>query len=317
MLVRRKLASSDSGVAGVIGVILILAVVITAYANAIRTDLPKFGAEGEHAWDRSTGDRLTQFTRALAEGLTAGAPLATIVEGPPKPRGVDVPLLGHAEPFAASGTIAFVPECASFSGDHTLASGVRIEDLRASAGGCLSFQAAPVYSPAFAYRVELGGMLRVQGDRAVVLSGPSLELDASNPNSYRVAIGVPGLRGDSTTTSVGATNARVDLVPGPFSVEVERSPNAASAEWRLRTAYPTAWKAWYETRLEQAGFLPVRSSPGPGGSSSDYSVVCAPVDCAQDAQGLGTVVVRIEGPRVDGDDLRLSLSYGIFDVNLR
>lgn len=313
----RRLKEDDRGIAGAIGVLLILAVMVTAWANAMRTQIPLYGADAEDAWDREVSRTLSEFSRALGAGLTAGAPMAMIIPPPAEPRALDVPLLGRAEPHSASGMIAFLPACASFTGSHRLTNAVTIDDLREGATGCLTFQAMPIYGPGFGYRVELGGILRVQDDRAVVLAGPPLEMDASIPTEARIAIGLPGLRGAASSASVGGTSARVDLIPGPYAGEVEQTPNAASADWRFETAYPQAWKVWFETRLAQAGFVASRVSPGVGQSASDFTLACDPVDCSRAASGMGALVVHLEGPRTDGDDLKLSVTYGIFDVNIR
>ena len=42
-----------------------------------------------------------------------------------------------------------------------------------------------------------------------------------------------------------------------------------------------------------------------------------PVDCSVGASGKGTLVVTLEGPRTDVADLRLSFSYGVYDVNVQ
>lgn len=307
----------DQGVAGVIGVVLVLAVLVTAYGNAVRTDLPAYGADAERAWDDAVGSALRQFGRAMADGLTAGAPMAATLPPQPEPRALDVPLLGRAAPLPASALVSFVPGCASLTATHALADGSEVTDLRAGSTGCLRFQSEPVYSAPFAYRVELGGVLRVQGERAVVLAGPALELDATTPTEYRVAIGVPGLRGEPATTSVGAGGVRIDLVSGPYAGEIEQAPNAGSAKWRLETAYPDAWRTWLETRFDASGFVEHRVSPGAGESPGDYAITCSPADCSRGPDGTGIVEVTIHGPRTDTPDLKLSVTYSLFDVNVR
>lgn len=307
---------TEGAVASVVGVVLILAVIVGAYANAIRTDLPALGAASEREWSATVAQALGDFARALAGGLADGAPLSTLLQGPPSPRGIDVPLLGQAVPLAATGTIAFDPACSALTADHVIQEGPLVSDLNAGATGCLHFQAEPVYSSPFGYRVEAGGLLRVQADGAVVLAGPALDLDAGSPLAYRAALGAPGLRGEPTSTSLGSTSARIDLVPGPSVGEVEQSPNAASATWRIETAFPRAWRNWFDARFAHAGFQRERADPAPGESAADYAVFCVPADCATDALGRGVVEVRIEGPRLDANDLKLSVTYAVFDVNV-
>jgi hypothetical protein len=314
---RKPLRQDDSGVAGAIGIVLVLAVVIAAYGNAVRTEIPVFGAAAERQWDQDVGETFRQLSRSLGAGLTAGAPMATLIPPPPAPGAVEIPILGRREPVPPGGVVGFMPSCASLSATHEVTDGRVINDLRAGAIGCLTFQSETVYSPSFAYRVEMGGLLRVQGERAVVLAGPPLELDAGSPDERRVALGVPGLRGDASTSTIAASSGRIDLVPGPHSGEIEQEPNAANASWQLTTSYPEAWRTWFETRFSQAGFVAARAAPGPGQSSADFVLSCAPADCTRGPDGLGTLTVRIEGPRTDTNDLKLSLTYGLFDINVR
>lgn len=319
----RRMKEDDSGIAGAIGVLLILAVLVTAWANAMQTQIPLYGKEAEGDWDRDMAFALGEFTRAMGAGLTSGAPMAGILPMPPEARSLDVPLLGSASPQPPSGLIEFKPACASFTGTHVLANGTTVVDLRDGSMGCLEFQAAPIYGPAFGYRIELGALLRVQGDRAVVLAGPPIELNASvglggsGSNEQRISLGLPGLRGPASSASLSGASARVDLIPGPHAGEIEQAPNAMKADWRIETAYPTAWKSWFETRFAQAGFVASRPSPPVGASSFDYSLTCEPVDCSLGAGGKGVVLVNMEGPHIAGADLKLSVTYGIFDVNIR
>lgn len=308
--------TGDDAVAAVVGVIIVLAVLITAYSNAVHTEVPAFGADAERSWDDAVGDAFRGMGESLSAGLTTGTPMARTVPPPPDAQALEIPFLGRRTPSPPSGVVAFASTCASLTASHEVIEGRSIRDLTGGASGCLTFRGEPVYSNAFSYRIEFGGVMRLQEDRAVVLSGPALAVDASDANTYRVTLGVPALRGDTASASADA-GVRVDLVPGPFASDVSSHPNAANVTWQLDTPYAQAWKTWFETRFQQAGLVAPRASPGTGQSSADYSVACAPLDCSRGAGGLGSVIVRIEGPRTDSNDLRLSTTYGIFDVNVR
>lgn len=311
-----QLQTDDNAVAAVVGVIIVLAVLITAYSNAVHTEVPAFGADAERSWDDTVGDAFRGMGESLSAGLTTGAPMARTVPPPPDAQALEIPLLGRRAPAEPNGVVAFASSCASLTASHDVIEGRTIRDLTLGASGCLTFRADTLYSDAFAYRIEFGGVMRQQEDRAVVLSGPALTVDASDANAYRITLGVPALRGDAASASADS-GVRVDLVPGPFASDVSSHPNAANLTWQLDTPYPKAWKTWFETRLTQAGLVASRASPATGESSADYSVVCAPVDCSRGPSGVGSVIVRIEGPRTDSNDLRLSTTYGIFDVNVR
>lgn len=293
----------DSAVAGVVGFVLLLAVALALFARSVNTQVPIYGAEAEHAWD---GEVAAAFRQADAALAMHDAPPSTIaVPPPPTPRALEAPLLGRAEPARATGTVGFAPACAAFGATHVLANGTSVNDVAGGSTGCLTFQASPPYSAPFGERIELGGLLRVQGPRAVVIQGPPIELEVVSPTLYRVGLGLSGLRGQATSLSVDSVPVRVDLVPGPSTSEVEQAPNAASARWTLSTASPSAWKAWWTTRFEQAGF-------------ASTSVACQPADCSLDARGRGSVVIAINGPLATGAaDLKLSVAYGLTDVGLR
>lgn len=299
---------------------LMLAVAVTAYANTVRAKVPVYGEEAERAWDQTIANSFLEVKRAVTEGMESGAPASATVPMPPLPRTIDLPFLGSVAPYPPSGSVRFEPGCAAASATHTLTSGTTVTDLTGGAGGCVAFAATPVYSLPFGYSYELGGVLRLQAGKAVVLAGPPLELDASTPSEYRVSVSLPGLRGNAIGVSTDASNVHVDVVPGPAAAEVEQAPNAAHASWAFDTANPGAWKTWLSSRFTQAGFVAARASPAPGESSADFSVNCVPADAEGNcltSGGIGRVNVEIEGPRTDAADLKLSITYGIADVNLR
>ncbi|HVL48940.1 MAG TPA: hypothetical protein VM889_10320 [Candidatus Thermoplasmatota archaeon] len=299
------------------GIILMMALAVTVYANAVRSDIPVYGMDAESAWDAEIAGALRQLSRSTGQGLAEGAPVTVLLPPPPPARAVEMPFIGGAVPFSPSGTVFFDPRCGSFGATHVAGDGSAVTDLVSGSTGCLAFDAQPVYSKAFGYRMEYGGLVRVQGDRAIVVSGPPLEVEAVSPGEYRASLGLPGLRGHAISASNDAGSVRVDLVPGPAAREIEDAANARNATWTLVTEHPAAWKSWFESRFAQAGFTASRTAPLPGQSAADYTLRCMPVDCSVGASGKGTLVVTLEGPRTDVADLRLSFSYGVYDVNVQ
>ncbi len=306
----------DRALAGALGLVLMLAVMVTLYASAVRNDIPVYGEDAERAWDHEIASTFRQLGRATGQAIAEGAPVSATLPAPPEPKAIDVPLMGRTEPLQPSGSVSFRPDCASFTATHVLGDGTRVEDLTNGARGCIGFRATPVYSRAFGYDMEFGGVVRVQGNRSVVIAGPPVELQASSPNEHRVSIALPGLRGYASSISNDASNVGVNLIPGPSAREVERAANAREATWVLETAHPAAWKTWFGTQLGQSGLVASRANPGPGESGADYTLSCMPIDCTVGPSGRGTVTLALHGPRTDAADLKLSFTYGLYDVNL-
>lgn len=304
---RRSLAApgADKAVAGAVGLVLMLAVLVTAYANTVRANIPVYGEEAEHLWIEMVASSFVAVSDAVSDGIDAGATTSTAIPKPPPSKTIDLPLLGSAAPHRPSGSVSFEPGCALVSATHTLQSGIVVKDLEAASTGCVEFLSAPVYSLPVGYVYELGGVVREDGDRAVVIVGPPLAISQTSPDELRVTWSMAGLRGDAIGASVDAADVHVDIVPGAAAPEVEQAPNAARFTWTLESAHPAAWKHWYASRFAQAGI-----------PSSQHSVVCDPVDCSTPG-GRGAVVVSVEGPRTDVADIKLSITYGLADATLR
>ncbi len=304
----------DRAIAGILGFILLLAVLITVYAQIVSTDVPRWGAEVETTWDGTIRTSMSDLSRALRVDAQAG-PTTVIIPPPPEGTGFDIPILGKAKPIAPNGALTFYPRCGSFSATHTLASGANIVDLTNVSSGCVRFVTSPAYSAPIEYRIEFGGLLRIQGDRAVVLAGPPVLALNDSVATHRLSLTVPSLTGPGAASSSSAGVARVHVTPGLLApADAIVAANAASATWTLRTAYPSAWKLWFVSMLKDANFTDSRPSPGPGRSAADFNVVCVPVDCSVGADNLGSVRVTFYGPRTDRDDLLLGVAHGRFEV---
>jgi hypothetical protein len=294
----------DQGVAAVVGFVLILAAAITYYSYVVREDMPKWGAANEHAWDGAVGDAMTRLERAA--GAAVGSDTSVRQDIPPAPGapGLNVPFLSIARGAKAGGSVGFEPRCGGVDASHVVA-GVTVPDVVGGARGCIVFRAEPAYAQGFGYRTEFGGVLRVQGDKAFVLSGPPLQLAQAN-GKYVASLTLVDL--DGRAGSHGADNAptTIDLSPRPATVESALLNNSASAAWTLTTAYPAAWSAWFADEIGQAGFDPA------------LNYACAADDARCPGLGANDVRVVLGGP--DGSaatpDLSLSISYGRYEASI-
>lgn len=279
---------------------MLLALALTVYGAIALREVPEWGREAERAWEGEVQASLVALATASARGIGHASPVTGSVPMATDPQSVDVPLLGPLRPLPPTGSVSFEPACASFTAAHTKGA-LTIVDVAQGATGCLVVDGGAAYGPAFVYQLELGGLLRVQGDRAVVLRGPAFFDDpGSTPAAYRVGLSLASLRGHAVSAS-NAESVRVDLVPGAASLDEQAFQNAGSATWTLHTAHPTAWQVWYSHGLRAAGFDP---------ATNYVDSACTPL------AGLSCIVVHLGGPAAD-DDLNLALAQGIYDVSLR
>lgn len=307
---------TDDGIAAVVGALLMLAVGLTALTLVARADLPRYGEAAERAWDEELVAVANAITVAVST-LEPGRGEVLVPLPPPKtPEGIDIPLLGTLTPSAATGTVSWNPSCTILNATHTAWSGANVNDIVNGSAGCLSMKADHLYAIPTLYRIELGGLLRIQGDRAIVLAGPALTYSTANATEHRVSVVFPLVGGPAQTGSLHQ-GARADLVPGPHAAESSPSANAEAAVWTFHTAYPRAWSAWWETTLRAAGSLEDRPGATGGESPRDHRVECLPSNCAVGASGLGAVQVTIHGPRTDRNDLALSISTTSYVLALR
>lgn len=283
---------------------LLFALALTLYANAVRSDVPRWGAEAERAWDAQLAEAFGRLSHDMAGGIGRAEAVRTIFPASPIPKALDVPILGRTEPFRAGGALTFRDDCyeggvwLNATHDDTL-SAAAVDDIVSSVCGRLAFTLSPSYSPPFAYRVEFGGLLRVQGDSAVVVAGPLLDLKATDDDPstgfYEVSITMPDLYGAGTTAALDRSSVAVVLAPGPATPELAVERNAAWIQLDFHTPFAEAWEKWFDERLELAEF-------------EDYTVTA----------DSDSVSVTINGPRTDDEeaDLIYSLSYGLFKVTI-
>lgn len=288
-----------------VGFVLLLGALIAYYGYVAQNDVPRWGAEAEQNWDRQAGDALLRLDRAAGAGVGAGTAVTVLVPPAPEPRVFDMPLVGRAAPSRPVGTLSFAPACGGLVAEHVVGAST-IRDVAGGAKGCLVFRGDPHYSASFGYRGELGGMLRVQGDKASVLAGPPLEL-AREGATYRVSLTLVGMSGPYASLGADRAGVTVDLLPGAASLETASPPNAAQATWTFTTPYPAAWRTWFDDQVSQAGF----------DATGNYACTKADARCADLAADQVRVVLK--GPDATGAtlDLQLSLSYVEYAVVLR
>ena len=301
----RKLRD-DHGVAAVVGFVLILAAAITYYSHVARNDVPRWGAEGEKAWDAAVGESLLRLERAAGAGIGSDASVTESVPAAPQPKGLNVPFIQAARAQPPSGSVSFDPDCGGVTAAHDIA-GVTITDMTRAGTGCIRFRAQATYTASYEYLLENGGLLRIQGDRAAVLAGPALELKAETGRDL-ASLTVVEMRGPATGVGASQSAVPIDLVPRPGSAEAMAASNAASASWTLRTAWPGAWAAWFAAQIGEAGL------------DADHNYACVQGDARAGCGGLAPDEMRVvlygpNGPALPlVPDVTLSLSYGRYDV---
>lgn len=309
---RRRWRADEGGVVGIVAFVLIFALAITLYGYAAQNDVPRWGVEAEGLWDDQIQATLGALARAASSEVASGASaVGVVLPAPPDPRSLDVPLIGKREPLRPTGATRFDPTCASFSATHVSAGGAPIDDLVGGARGCLVFEAHPAYGAPFAYRVEHGGLLRIQEGRALVFVGPSLDLNASGLDGsglpvHAVTLSLPGLRGTGVSVSNDRSSVAVDLVPSLVAAESPTAPDAVAATWRIESEYAEAWKTWFDERLELAGI-----------GASAVTSVCAPPDAS--CPSRPAMSVTFVGPESGAlrNDVALAITYGSYTVTLR
>jgi hypothetical protein len=294
--------NDEGGYVAVVSIVLILAIMVGAYARAITSDVPRWGAESERAWEAQIVSSMGEVASATASFTGSGAKVSI----PPMPlaRALDVPLIGQTAPAPASGAVAFDGDCASFSASHTSADGTQTTDIVDAAPGCIAFHGAMAYSPSFSYVVEFGGLVRVQSEGAVVLHGLPLDVTIED-GLHRVTLGVASLAGAPTSISAEGTTTEVQVTPTSLSPERASRPNAAEVEWELETTNAAAWKLWFENELRDEGLTP----------GDHFSVTCAPISCASSPSDPALVKVSLSGPG-SGDDVAVAIAHGSYAVQL-
>lgn len=275
-----------------VGFVLVLAAAITYYSYASQEEVPRVGAENERGWDGDVGAALTRLAQAAGERAATQASVREVVPPAPDEPTQAIPLLAPLRSARAAGSLSYTEDCAGATLSHRV--GTRtIVDVADGAKGCITFRGDTVYADAFSYRVELGGVLRTQGERAAVLVGPPLDVDAG-----RIALTLFDLRGVSQTLGVDRADAPIGLTPRPGALEAGAAVNADLASWTLTTVHPEAWEAWYAERFEAEGV------------AATFRTTCAHPGERGPARGPCELAIEVPGSR------SVSISYGRYDVDL-
>lgn len=280
--------NDDRGVAGVVGFVLVLAAAVTYYSYAAQNEVPRVGAENERAWEAEVGAAFLRLASAAGQNAATGASAREVFPPAPEAPTQTIPLLAPLRSARAAASLAYAESCGGATFTHA-AGAATVVDLASGAGGCLTFRGDTVYASPFAYRMENGGVLLIQGDKAAVMSGPPLDISTTH-----VSMTLLELRGTSQTLGVDRAEAPVSLTPRQGALELISSQNADATSWTLATNYPEAWDDWYDGRLAGSG-------------TSTWSCDNAGTG---PARAPCRVTVTLPG------STSLSLSYGRYDVDM-
>lgn len=281
--------SNDEAVAAVVGFVLIIAAAITAYSIAAQNEVPRIGARNERAWDADVGAGFIRLASAMGERAGSDAAVREILPAAPEAPSQTVALLKPLHSVRATGSLEYATQCGGATLTHF--AGVVVNDLVDGAKGCLTFQGANSYAEPFSYRIELGGVLRLQGEQAAVLVGPPLKVQGRN-----VSLTLSDLGGTPQSIGVDRASAPVTFAPKAGALEVGSSPNAQQAAWTFTTNYPEAWQRWYQDRL--------------GGVGLTTGITCANPGQTGPARGPCQLAVTLNSVE------SLSISYGRYEVAL-
>lgn len=282
----RRRILDDRAVAGVVGFVLVLAAAVTYYSYAAQNEVPRIGAQNERGWDATVGAALVRLAHSAGDRAGTDTTVREVLPPAPDPPTQTMPFLAPLRSAGASGSVGFEPGCASAELTHTVGT-LTVPDITSGARGCLTFLGQTAYAEPFVYHLELGGILRVQGDKAAVLAGPPLDV-----TSTRIALTLIDLRGEAQTLGVDSAETLLTLSPRPGALELGNSENALLARWTFTTSFPEAWRDWYMSRLSSAGIA----------ATSTVTCTTPGTPCE--------LVIQVAQPT------SLSISYGRYDVTI-
>ena len=288
----RALGTDDRAVAGVVGFVLVLAAAVTYYSYAAQNEVPRMGAENEREWDADVGAALVRLAHTAGDRAGTDTSVREVVPPAPDSPSQSVMFLAPLRSARATGSLSFEPGCASANAAHVVGA-VTVGDITSGARGCLTFRGETAYAAPFAYQLELGGILRLQGDDAAVLAGPPFDVSATH-----IALTLIDMRGDAQTLGVHSADAPVTFSPRPGTLELGNTQNAASVAWTFTTDHPEAWRDWYASRFTAAG-VPATTS-----------ITCTDPGATGPARGPCDLDITIAQPT------SLSISYGRYDIDL-
>lgn len=294
---RRSFRDDERALAGVVGFVLILALAVSYYGFVVHNSVPRWGAESERAWDGLVAGAMGQLASDAENGRAQTA--TALLPRPPEAQGLDVPFFGRTQPIAPGGALSFSPAGSCGGIDVVRTAQGRAPQTTSTLGGCLRFNATPVYTGAFGYVYENGALLRLQDGEAVLLRGPHLALiavtdGAGAPVRLDATLRLEELAGRAFSLDVQNTDAHVSLASeGASEAAPLLAANADRVSIVVRTDHPVAWKRWLDARFDAARVNEPLFCP---------SAACA-TSVADEADGSVTIV--LEGPRGagEGDDV--------------
>jgi hypothetical protein len=319
---RQSFHDDERAIAAVVGFVLILAVAIGYYAYVAKQDVPRWGAQNERAWDDAVGTAMEQLTRDTYPALTSGASVVGSVPKVPQPQAFDVPLLGRTEPVPPDGVLSFSEDC-RFDATFTTASPPGPPQMQALGSGCLTFDAQPVYASPFAFAIENGVLLRVQGTDAIIAHPPLIKFQThtANPGAnisarLDVTTTLAALVGSGASASIDKSDVPIDLTQtGSSHTTSYATANANELSFTIATHHATAWATWFQEQFADAGI-----------NDPSFCTTMPTTQCATAVANVQTnpqqVSVTIQGPftghqALDNDILFNWASGSSFTVTLR
>jgi hypothetical protein len=281
----------DSGLAAVIGAVVVLAVLGTTllYVNAFH--VPRQGAALETQGAESTQSALLGLASALSRGADAplahDVPLRTAPAAPPLLAGVVLsPARSEGElGLNATGSrirvsvVLDAPAGGVPAADPTRVDlgGGRMRHYllgNATAGlplGALDAHVGGVYSERVEYRVEGGALLATREGRSTLVAPPALDVGRVGATTS-VGWRVPLLGGPASAESGGEVG-QVLLRPGP---EAEMTTRAYQLSIRVETSDLAGWTAALQRSVGANGFVNATQVGAPDNGTVEALILAPP-----------------------------------------
>ena len=274
---RRRRARSDRGVAPILGALLVLVIVLTAFALVLTQALPIWMAQDETSLGQGVEGALASLQASLELQSAFDAP-AVVYQAIALSSGsvpvLATPTVGSAA-FDPAGPAGYV----NVSWAASSGGGVGSENV---SFGELWVELPNRYIPSATYAFEGGAVLSQSGSAApTVASPPPFAVGASGGNRS-VALTLISMTGAPQSIGGAGSHEIVDQLRA--SQGISRSDAAGlRVTWTVQSAFACAWTAWALVALSDSG-LPATA----------YSVH-GPVGCAAGGGAGEPLVVSLTG----------------------
>ncbi len=291
--VRRRRPRSDRGVAPILGALLVLVIVLTAFALVMTQALPVWMAQDETSLGRGVEGSLASLQASVDLQSAFGAP--AVVYQP-------IPLSSGSVPVLAAPTIgsaAFAPAgptgYANVTWSATSGGGAGSENV---SFGELWVELPNRYIPSSTFAFEGGAVISESGNGPPTIASPPPFAVGASGGNRTVELTLVSMTGPPQSIGGAGSHEIVDQLRAVQ--DLSRSEAAGfTVTWTIQSSFACAWAAWALPALADSG-LP----------STAYSVQ-GPTGCAAGGGASGTLVVSISGVTwlsVDRLTVALSLS---------